>query len=92
MAARRGSIIPLIIAGLLGLVLVLVVRQWVGGGNGDAQAGGEPTESSTPAAQAPEGCTTVSIVASSEKAALLGTLAEQYNALEPDRSTGRACG
>ncbi len=44
MAARRGSIIPLIIAGLLGLVLVLVVRQWVGGGGGDSEAGGEPTE------------------------------------------------
>ena len=34
MAARRGSIIPLVIAGLLGLVLVLLVRQWVGGGEG----------------------------------------------------------
>ena len=83
MAARRGSVIPLIIAGLLGLVLVLVVRQWVGGGSGDSEAGGVPTESSTPAAEAPPGCTTVSIVASSEKAALLGTLAERYNASSP---------
>ena len=84
MAARRGSIIPLVIAGLLGVVLVLVVRQWVGGGGSDeAQAGGEPAESSTQAAEAPAGCTTVSIVASSEKAALLGTLAERYNASSP---------
>jgi Ca-activated chloride channel homolog len=82
MAARRGSIIPLVIAGLLGLVLVLVVRQWVGGGDsGDTQAGGEPAP--TTAAAAPEGCTTVSIVASSEKAALLGKLAERYNATSP---------
>ncbi len=51
MAARRGSIIPLVIAGLLGLVLILVVRQWAGGGeDGDAQAGGEPDASTTAAA------------------------------------------
>jgi Ca-activated chloride channel family protein len=80
MAARRGSIIPLVIAGLLGLLLILLVRQWVGGGEaGDAQAGGEP-DGATTAAQAPEGCSTVSIVASSEKAALLATLADTYNA------------
>ena len=86
MAARRGSIIPLIIAGLLGLVLVLVVRQWVGGGNdgdgGDTAAGGDPGATTT-GAQAPAGCTTVSIVASSEKAALLGTLAQTYNGSSP---------
>ena len=45
--------------------------------------GVSPPTSSTPAAQAPEGCTTVSIVASSEKAALLGTLAEKYNGSSP---------
>jgi Ca-activated chloride channel homolog len=85
MAARRGSIIPLIIAGLLGLVLVLVVRQFVGGGDGgggDTAAGGDPGATTT-GAQAPAGCTTVSIVASSEKAALLGTLAEKYNGSSP---------
>ncbi len=38
MAARRGSAIPLVIAGLLGLVLILAVRQWVGG-DGDEEAG-----------------------------------------------------
>ena len=84
MAARRGSVIPLIIAGLLGLALVLVVRQWVGGGGGgegDAQAGGETAGPTATAA--PEGCTAVSIVASSEKAALLGTLAERYNGTSP---------
>ncbi|MCU0262255.1 MAG: substrate-binding and VWA domain-containing protein [Candidatus Nanopelagicales bacterium] len=80
MAARRGSIIPLVIAGLLGLVLILLVRQWVGGDeDGSAQAGGEP-DGSTTTAEAPEGCSTLSIVASSEKAALLATLAERYNA------------
>ena len=84
MAARRGSVIPLIIAGLFGLVLVLMVRQWVGGdGGGDTEAGGDPAGSTATAPGAPEGCTTVSIVASSEKAALLGKLAEQYNGSSP---------
>lgn len=84
MAARRGSVIPLIIAGLFGLVLVLAVRQWVGGGDEDETgAGPAPTGPATSATQAPEGCTTVSIVASSEKAALLSTLADRYNASSP---------
>ena len=85
MAARRGSVIPLIIAGLFGLVLVLVGPP-VGGRRRAAtpEAGGEPTgvrDARPP--RLPEGCTTVSIVASSEKAALLGTLAERYNASSP---------
>ena len=85
MAARRGSVIPLVIAGLFGLLLVLGVRQWIGGSDGDpAQAGAEPTGVATTAAQAPDGCTTVSIVASSEKAALLGTLAAKYNGAAPE--------
>ncbi|HSO04381.1 MAG TPA: hypothetical protein VLQ92_07870, partial [Candidatus Limnocylindrales bacterium] len=80
MAARRGSLIPLIIAGLFGLVLILAVRQWVGGDDADTGSSTDPSGSATTAAEAPEGCTTVSIVASSEKAALLATLAEKYNA------------
>ena len=88
MAARRASVIPLVIAGLLGLVLILVVRQWVGGDDGD-EAAGEATGSTEPLTSAPEDCTTVSVVASSEKAALLGRLAEQYNGSGPQ--VGGAC-
>ena len=83
MAARRGSLIPLIIAGLFGLVLILAVRQWVGGDDADTGSSTDPSGSATTAAEAPEGCTTVSIVASSEKAALLSTLADRYNASSP---------
>jgi len=80
MAARRGSIIPLIIAAILGIVLIIAVRQWVSGGDGDVATGegGDGTS-----ATAPEGCITVTVVASSEKAALLGTLADRYNASGP---------
>ncbi len=83
MAARRGSVIPLIIAGLLGLVLIIAVRQWMGGDDGATGATGDPTGSAPTGTQAPEGCTTVSIVASSEKAALLSTLAARYNGSSP---------
>ena len=83
MAARRGSVIPLIIAGLLGLVLIIAVRQWMGGDDGATGATGDPTGSAPTGTQVPEGCTTVSIVASSEKAALLSTLAARYNGSSP---------
>jgi Ca-activated chloride channel family protein len=82
MAARRGSVIPLLIAGLMGLLLIVAVRQWVGGDAGDDTAGGEGGTPTAPAT-APEGCETVTVVASSEKAALLGDLAEQYNTAGP---------
>jgi Ca-activated chloride channel family protein len=79
MAARRGSVIPLVIAALLGLVLIIAVRQLFGGGDGGStDAGGDTAPPS-----APPGCTTVTVVASSEKAALLRTLADRYNATSP---------
>ena len=89
MAARRGSVIPLVIAGLLGLVLVLAVRQWVSGGDGAEEARADASGSTTNPRLRAEGCTTVSVVASSEKAALLGRLAEQYNGSGPQ--VGGAC-
>lgn len=78
MATRGRSVVPLLIAALLGLLLVVVVRQWVGGGSPDGQAQSEP------GGPAPGGCTTVTVVASSEKAAILGELAQQYNATGPE--------
>ena len=85
MAARRGSVIPLIIAGLFGLVLIIAVRQWVGGGDDSGEAGSQAASAppGPTVTQAPEGCTTVNVVASSEKAALLGQLAQEYNASSP---------
>lgn len=82
MAAPRRSVVPLVIAGVIGLILIVAVRQFLGGdGGGDVGDDGTAVAEATPSA--PADCTTVSIVASSEKAALLGTLAEKYNATSP---------
>ena len=35
MAARRGSVLPLVVAGLLGILLIAVVRMLVSGGGGE---------------------------------------------------------
>jgi Ca-activated chloride channel family protein len=77
-AARRGSIIPLLIAALIGIGLIIAVRMVLAGGDdggGEEQAAG----SGATQAAAPEDCTQVSVVASSEKAGLLRTLADRYN-------------
>jgi Ca-activated chloride channel family protein len=80
MAARRGSVIPLAVAALLGILLVIAVRQLFGGGDDQASGGDAPTAPPT----APDGCATVAIVASSEKAGILGTLADTYNGGSPE--------
>lgn len=81
MAERRGSIVPLIIAALLGVVLVILVRQVFAGGDDPASGDGATAGGSPPA-----DCTPVTIVASSEKAGILGTLADRYNATGPTAS------
>lgn len=81
MAGRRSPI-PVIAASIVGLLLILGVRLVLGGGGGGED---DPTTGSggSAAATQPSGCTTVSIVASSEKAALLRDLADSYNATNP---------
>jgi Ca-activated chloride channel family protein len=78
MSTARRSFVPLIIAGLIGLALIIGARVLLGGGgeNGDGPviAGGDTDRS---------GCLPVQVVASSEKAALLADLAEQYNGDDP---------
>ncbi len=81
MAARRGSVLPLVVAALLGVLLIVGVRQLFGGGD-DGDPGGEGSSGTSTAA--PSDCTEVSIVASSEKAGILGTLAGAYNARGPE--------
>jgi Ca-activated chloride channel family protein len=69
---RRRRIVPLVIAAVLGVVLILVVRACVTGGSGGG--GGAPSRADRP------DCTPVNVTASSEKAALLGAIADRYNA------------
>ncbi len=76
MATSRRSVVPLLIAAVLGLLLVAAVRVWFGGGDEDQATGGSSSAGR-------EGCTTVTVVASSEKAGILAALAEQYNRTDP---------
>lgn len=63
---RKG---PLIVAAVIGLALILVVRNLIGGGH---------TTSANKPQSADGSCTVVAVTASSEKAALLKEMAGQY--------------
>lgn len=75
--ARR--VLPLIVAGVVAVGLVVAVRAFVTGGDGD-----EP-----PARADRAGCTELNVTASSEKAALLSGVADAYNSA--DREVDGAC-
>ena len=78
--AQSRSRVPLIVAAVIGVALVLVVRLVFGGSGSSSQVadpGTSPT-SDVPVAIDPS-CTQVAIAASSEKAALLKTMAAEYN-------------
>ncbi|MGV1005047.1 MAG: substrate-binding domain-containing protein [Candidatus Nanopelagicales bacterium] len=86
--ATRGrstgrTILPLLIAAILGLGLVVGVRLFLT--RGSDTASDDPTSLPSEAATtvAPADCTEVVVAASSEKAALLGQLAAKYNATSP---------
>ncbi len=79
MATGRRSAMPLVVAALIGLLLVLGVRVLV---SSDDQSGGTAAGGSDPNAgpvAVPDGCMSLAVSASSEKAALLGQLAATYN-------------
>lgn len=83
MSTGRRSWAPLVVAALIGIALVIGVRALLGGGDG---AG----DSDDPVAQVDRtGCQELMVVASSEKAALLSELAQQYNGTDP--RVGDAC-
>lgn len=94
MAARRRSVLPLVLAGIFGLALIVGVRLVLGGGShssGSGSFGGSDVPSEQATTAAPTGCTEVVIAASSEKAALLGQLAAKYNSGKP-QSGGKCVG
>jgi Ca-activated chloride channel family protein len=84
MAARRSAA-PLVLAAVLGIALIVAVRLVMGafGGDGDSGGGSASGDAGGGATTAPAGCTEVSVVASSEKSALLTQLASSYNATGP---------
>lgn len=79
MSTARRSFVPLIIAAVIGVVLIIGARVLLGGGSSDPGAGGNGVE---PPADRSD-CLPVQVVASSEKAALLAQLAQEYNATDP---------
>ena len=83
--ARRA--VPLIIAAVVGLVLVLVVRAVVSGGDDDG--GGSAGGGNADGSGQREGCTSLRVTASSEKAALLSAIARDYNGA--NRSVDGTC-
>ncbi len=72
-AMRRR--LPLVIAGVVGVVLILIVRALVTGDSNEPA--GNPTAGPAPADRT--GCIQLNVVASSEKAALLSGIAADYN-------------
>jgi Ca-activated chloride channel family protein len=84
-AARRR--LPLLIAAVVGVVLVLVVRSKVTGGS-DAPAGTD-AGGAAPSRADRTGCTPLNVTASSEKAALLSAVADDYD--RANRSVNGAC-
>ncbi|MEI2717702.1 MAG: substrate-binding and VWA domain-containing protein [Candidatus Nanopelagicales bacterium] len=70
MSSSTKSKVPLIVAAIVGVLLVLGVRQLFSGSDAGNNGAGNTDTS---------GCTQVTVAASSEKAALLSELATEYN-------------
>jgi Ca-activated chloride channel family protein len=81
-SAGRRNRLPLVVAVVVGIVLVLVVRHFVVGG--DSSAAKKPATGS-----AHSGCIDLAVTASSEKAALLGQIAGSYG--KADRRVKGKC-
>jgi len=79
MSTARRSILPLVLAGIIGLALIIGARILLGGGGG----GGEDDPISLGGGADRSDCLPVRVVASSEKAALLSQLAASYNGTDP---------
>jgi len=77
MSTGRRSWIPLVVAALIGIGLIVGARALLGGGD-DGGGGDDPVAQSDRT-----GCQELTVVASSEKAALLSELAQQYNGTDP---------
>ena len=75
--------IPLLVAAVFGVVLVIVVRNVVAGGGSSGGGGSQPGRADR------KDCIPLNVTASSEKAALLSQLADDYN--RTDRRAANRC-
>lgn len=74
--------LPLVVAGVAGLILVLVLRSLFTDGDGDSDGAATPRGPR-------EGCIGLNLTASSEKAGLLGEIAQEY--ANAERSVAGKC-
>ncbi len=79
-STARRSFVPLVVAAVIGLVLIIGARMLLGGGS--SGSGGTADADPTTAGDRAD-CMKVQVVASSEKAALLADLSQEYNATDP---------
>ncbi|MCU1674586.1 MAG: hypothetical protein JWN77_2699 [Frankiales bacterium] len=75
---------PLVVAVVVGVIAVLAVRSATSGGSDSARGSGDLGPSA-----APSGCVTLAVTASSEKAALLSAIADDY--AKDDGESGDGC-
>ena len=89
-APRKSTkAVPIIAAVIAGVVLIVGIRWFTTRDDGTGAAPQTPGATASSAAPPREGCTRVTVAASSEKAALLGQLATQYNGA--GRTVNGAC-
>jgi Ca-activated chloride channel family protein len=90
MSERRRSRLPLLLAGVAGVVLISVLKV-VSGGDGDGGAARSQGEVAQPQGQVAQrtGCVALRLASSSEKAALLSEMATAYE--KADRRVGGRC-
>ncbi|HOZ56861.1 MAG TPA: substrate-binding and VWA domain-containing protein [Nakamurella multipartita] len=89
-APRKSTkAVPIIAAVIVGVVLIVGIRWFTTRDDGTGAAPQTPGATASSAAPPREGCTRVTVAASSEKAALLQQLATQYNGA--GRTVNGAC-
>jgi Ca-activated chloride channel homolog len=90
-AEGRRSRLPIVIAVLVGLLLVFGIRQFTGGDSGGSPSGGAQQGQAAADAAKNADCIGVAVTASSEKAALLRQIADEYVKTGP-KVNGRCVG
>ncbi len=75
---KRSNVVPIIAAVVAGVLLIVGIRWFTTRGD-DSTSGSGPTTTATGAPPPRDGCTRVTVAASSEKAALLQQMAQTYH-------------
>ena len=76
---KRSNVVPIIAAVIAGVLLIVGIRWFTTRGDDSPGVGSGPTTTGATVAPPRDGCTRVTVAASSEKAALLQQMAQTYN-------------